>query len=783
MARRIAAALITLGLFHSGLVSALGLGELTLESYLNEPFKANVDLLNTGGLADHQIRIRLATPDDFERLGVERAYFLTDINFEIEIDDSGNGRILMSSESPVLEPYLDFIIEARWPSGRLLREYTVLVDPPVFDEGNSILVSAKDKAEQASADTASKKKSRNNSGDQVALKKSRLAEGEMPERDFGSNASAVPISGDKYMIHRDETLWSIAKRAMPDGTSVHQTMLDIQRLNPKAFLGGNINRIKAGYIIYLPTAGDLSSDNFAEALAEVRDQNQDWRDGVNSASNSSRSSLRISTETELEADSSTSVDGSADDAYTASAAGAGIDDNSATSEGNTDERMGALAQQVDTLERIVSLKDDQIAALQNALAEANAAAQATTIEQSELPMSEPAALELEQAADDALPLTGETVTAVDSPSEDDTTQLTTTPSPTPEKLPDPVAPAEPASTTPSPGTHNEPGFFSGWVLYLVGLLLVAVVVGGFLWQRRRDSSQEEEVPVSDDIYADIELEDESLEVDALPEVHTETEPEVAEAAEAESDTSEADEVPLSAATRDTGYGQRKNDQYAADMGAGDALAEADIYIAYGRYPQAVDLLKTAIGGEPDNANYKLKLLQVCADIGDQGEAMTQLAALKVLGDAGTVGQAEDYLRDIERKAAADATPVLSDNLGDELVDEFELPELDLIDDDEVLNLENDFGELEIEQSDSDSIEDDLDLSADFDEGAIELPVGDDEDMIFAADGDAMSTKLDLARAYLDMGDQDGARQIFEEVVAGGTEAQQEEARSLIERLD
>ncbi|MFT6051030.1 MAG: pilus assembly protein FimV [Halioglobus sp.] len=769
MARRIATGLVTLGLFYSSAVSSLGLGELTLESFLNEPFKANVDLLNTGGLADHQIRIRLATADDFERLGVDRAYFLTDIDFEIEIDEAGNGRILMSSEGPVLEPYLDFIIEARWPSGRLLREYTVLVDPPVFDEASSIIVSARNQADQASAATESKKKSRASNGDQLAVNKSRLADGAMPERDFGSDASAAPIAGDKYMIQRDETLWSIAKRAMPAGSSVHQTMLDIQRLNPKAFLGGNINRIKAGYIIYLPTAGDLSSDNFAEALAAVRDQNQDWRDGVNSTSNSSRSSLRISTESELDTDSSESRDSSADEASIASATGAGAGDNSAAREGNSSERVGALAQQIDTLERIVSLKDDQIAALQNALAEANAAAaQVGTADSSVDGMDEPATLEVEPAVDDMLPSSGESMSEVDSSLEEKVTE-------TPARA-ELAAPVPATASIPASDTDSQTGFFSGWLIYVIGLLLAVVAAGAFIWQRRRDASQEEDAPVSDDVYADIELEDESLELDTQPELKPESDVDV------EDEVAEVNDNRPVVASRDRGYGQRKNDQYAADMDAGDALAEADIYIAYGRYPQAVDLLKTAISGEPDNANYKLKLLQVSADVGNQGEAMTQLAALNALGDAGSIARAEDYLREIERKAVADATPVLNDDPGHELGDELELPELDMMDDDEILNLEDDFGELEIEPSDAESIEDELDLSADFDEQAIALPV-DDEDMVFAADGDAMSTKLDLARAYMDMGDQDGARQIFEEVVAGGTDTQREEARSLIESLD
>ena len=112
MGRKIAAIALSLGCLHTSSVMALGLGELELESFLNEPLKAQVDLLNTGGLHSDEIRIRLATSEDFERMGVDRAYFLTSIKFEVQVDDAGRGVIQITSQDPVLEPYLDFIIEA-----------------------------------------------------------------------------------------------------------------------------------------------------------------------------------------------------------------------------------------------------------------------------------------------------------------------------------------------------------------------------------------------------------------------------------------------------------------------------------------------------------------------------------------------------------------------------------------------------------------------------------------------------------------------------------------------
>ena len=137
----------------------------------------------------------------------------------------------------MLEPYLDFIIEARWPSGRLLREYTVLVDPPLFDQSTPVISASQRVEETEGIPAPAKKKGPDAStGTGVEVRKSDLAPGEMPQRGYNADASGSPRPGGRYMIRRDDTLWQIALAARPEGVSVHQTMLDIQRLNPKAFI-------------------------------------------------------------------------------------------------------------------------------------------------------------------------------------------------------------------------------------------------------------------------------------------------------------------------------------------------------------------------------------------------------------------------------------------------------------------------------------------------------------------------------------------------------------------
>lgn len=778
MARKIAAVVFSLGCVHASSLMALGLGELTLDSFLNEPLKASVDLLNTGGLHEDQIKIRLATSEDFKRMGIDRAYFLTSITFDVDMDDQGRPRIVLTSQEPVLEPYLDFIVEARWPSGRLLREYTVLVDPPVFDQGTQVISASERVAEVDGEPSPAKKKQEadQGTGTRVQVGKSDLAPGEMPRRNFNATTSDSPLPGSRYMIHRDDTLWEIAARAKPAGASVHQTMLDIQRLNPDAFINGNINRIKAGYIVYLPTEGDISSENLSAALAEVREQNQAWLESkATEPDYGSGPSLRISAEPEE--DSAEVAGGGVSTVPGAAASVAAMEDmEKAALEGaEMTQRLQAMEQQVETLQRIVSLKDDQIAALQTALAEGGSvdldaqemAADMTaeeSIEAVDALESESAAQEAEAYAEESFePETPEYVEEVAEGIE------------VAQESADAMAQEESAAQAPVPATDakaSQSGGIMSYLWYIVGAVVLAII--GFVFMRRRGEEDDDALGVAAaapavDVFADVELQDQPLEV--------ETEEEAAQAAAELAAELPADEAESLEEEGDAsrGYGQRKHDQYAADVEASDALAEADIYIAYGRHSQAIDLLKNAIANEPNNPEYRLKLLELYVDTGDQAAAMLQMSGLEEINDADSLARARDVLEGSGDSASSVSEPPRP------VLDELEVATPDLLGDIEE-SLEADFSGLEIEEPDvPGDIEEELDLSADFDDVELETESLDDE-LVVAAESNGMSTKLDLARAYLDMGDDDGARQILEEVAAEGSEELQAEARQLLERI-
>ncbi|MEZ5572374.1 MAG: FimV/HubP family polar landmark protein [Halioglobus sp.] len=768
MARKLAAVAFSLGCFHAGSLMALGLGDMKLESFLNEPLRASVDLLNMGGLHEDEVRIRLATSEDFDKLGLERAYFLTNITFEVVSDERGGARIVIRSEEPVLEPYLDFVVEARWPSGRLLREYTVLVDPPVFSQATPV-VSASERVQEVERSAAPAKKNEQvtASGTSVDVRESSLAPGAMPQRNYNATTDSVPTPGSRYMISRDQTLWEIASQAKPAGASVHQTMLEIQRLNPDAFINGNINRIKAGYIIYLPSADEINSVDLSTALAEVREQNSAWREGRDQERYaSSGPSLRISAEPEErvaavsdnQGVSSPSSPGAANESSTTSSTmSAAAAATTSGEDGDKQERLAALEQQLETLQRIVSLKDDQIAALQDALKDAGGnVEEGAAMQPSEL------STETLEAVEEVPGQTTDTVVAVASET------IAETPESTPLEEPEVATAPVPKAASPTVKTAPPTDSSEGWTSYLLyGLGALVLAIAAVIFARRRSAAEPEQTGSAvkaaprDDVFSDVQLRDPNIEL-----------------------VTPADEVPeaktVESKRNNRGYGEHKHDEYASDVDAADALAEADIYIAYGRHPQAVDLLNNALANEPGNPVYRLKLLEIYTELNNRVAATAQLRKIQELGDPDSISRAESLmegLRSDEEVEPAAEVEVPSKPAGggpgltpNPFSTNFDAGEA----------LEDDFSGLEIEGQDDAAVDDDLDLSGDFAAGHAENL--DDEELVIAADSNGLSTKLDLARAYLDMGDDDGARQILDEVVADGSEELKAEARALLDRI-
>lgn len=232
---------------YSGMAPALGLGEITLHSALNQPFEAEIELLEVGDLGAQDLRVGLASADVFNRSGVERFYFLNDLRFTPLLRGS-RSVIRVVSSRPVREPYLNFIVEVARPNGQLLREYTVLLDPPSSSAYTSV----------AAAPTAAP-----------------VTQASSPAATAASSLRAVTppsaAAGHRHQVARGDSLWLIAARLREQGSTLSQQALmeGILALNPNAFAGGDPSRLQAGADLLLPDAARTGVATSVAASAAV----------------------------------------------------------------------------------------------------------------------------------------------------------------------------------------------------------------------------------------------------------------------------------------------------------------------------------------------------------------------------------------------------------------------------------------------------------------------------------------------------------------------------------
>jgi len=266
MLRKLALSLAVSAALGVSQAHALGLGEIRVNSALNEPLDAEIKLTQVRDLSPLQIQPRLAAMDEYSQSGnVGQTRYLRDIQFQVLLTPDGDGRIRLSSSEPIQEPFLNFMVEVNWPSGRLVREYTLLLDPPVFDPTpvRRTLQPAQVQASSAESQPVAQ-------SEQVPV--------------AGRPASASNIrtrmdSETQVYVGNNDTLWEIASRHKPAGVSEHQMMLALLKKNPAVFPSGNINAMRAGMVMELPSADEVSQVSHREAVAEVARQMQMWREG------------------------------------------------------------------------------------------------------------------------------------------------------------------------------------------------------------------------------------------------------------------------------------------------------------------------------------------------------------------------------------------------------------------------------------------------------------------------------------------------------------------------
>ena len=244
LAAAVAAALCPLNAF------ALGLGEIEVKSALNQILNADIKLHSVaeGGLDG--VKVKLASPAAFSKAGIERPFSLTGLRFNPLKDAGGKPIIRISSKKPIREPFLNFLIEVDWSEGRLVREYTLLLDPPTTLKRRPPRIQpARIKEPPA------------------PVKRRAPAPRHIPAPVKRQAVPPAAIAAREVRVRRHDSLWGIAKRNQVSGTSIQEMMIAIYRANPDAF-NGNINNLNAGAILRMPTRRQIESISYAEARNE-----------------------------------------------------------------------------------------------------------------------------------------------------------------------------------------------------------------------------------------------------------------------------------------------------------------------------------------------------------------------------------------------------------------------------------------------------------------------------------------------------------------------------------
>jgi len=240
------------------LAHAAGLGRLTVQSSIGQPLSAEIDLVAVRGDEASGLNVRLASPDAYQQANLQYNAGMTGIKLSIERRANGQSFIKVAGNRPVNEPFVDLLIELSWSGGKLMREYTALLDPPGYGQQSA-----------AAAPVAP-----------PAVPESRPITAPVapaPVARSAAPAAAAPSAQEYGPIARGETLGKIAASLKPEGVSLEQMLVGLYRSNPDAFIRKNLNLVKSGRILRVPDAQELAAISPAEAMQEYRTQVADWR--------------------------------------------------------------------------------------------------------------------------------------------------------------------------------------------------------------------------------------------------------------------------------------------------------------------------------------------------------------------------------------------------------------------------------------------------------------------------------------------------------------------------
>lgn len=875
-ARKLLGAVIAATFFMPTSGFTLGLGEIEVNSALNQKLSADIELLSTTPEDSENIIVRLASRKDFTRAGLDRPYALNDLRFKAEIIN-GVPHIKVSSGSPIREPFLNFLVEVDWPNGHLLREYTVLLDPPVF-----MTQAASAPVQQARFD--SRPNARPNASGTIyatptaapvvrapvvvqpvasqpavrqpvrAVKQTQVqaappvirqpVQQQVIQQQVEAvwNPPAAPVASE-YRIKKGDTAWRLAEAMRPDqSVSMEQMMVAMLQHNPDSFIDGNINGLRRGYVLRVPDYEQITSVSKDSAKALVRNQAALWRQYQQTKTGGQLASA-------MEKSPSHSVDSRAasseavkkDDAHLAIVS-AGTGASTASSKDPTQmtaaelraelslarervetervekeglqKKLSQLKANAKKVDGMFSIEDDQLSDVQamnlpadGVQAETKLGETLTELKEAAETAADETTKEMQDAAQlavDGVEIAGSEMAVGSAENTDDALFVDETAAQNGENN---AAAEQIAADSTSEMTEPQPVTGSrSWIDQIMNNPVIAgaagagllLLLGLFGWMSKRGKSDADDVAVSG--FDDLENLAEEVAEEQAAESATDDEfdPDITTSLDA-SDDAAGEETSAETVTAEEENQETTNEDEPRD----DVIAEADVYLAYGIYQQAEELLVQAIADNPDRNDYRLKLAEVHyasknADAFVQtateikakaGEDSSIWKKVLVMGQdlcsdndmfqGSLIGgldldsvtpQAPEMDLDLGLDAVSDIDSSTEIEVIDEEVSELELPEMESLADveDDASKLETGelepVEELEFDLSDTGAIEE-LDDSVDGDEFSIdietsELDISDaaedsDTDIDFGLDEvaeEVATTENPVAEEVIGMGD-------------------------------
>ncbi len=546
--RNLTKSIVAMAILAPASAYSLGIGDIKLHSTLNQNLNAEIALLVSADENISEVNVRLASPDKFDEAGVPWTYFLSKIKFKLITTENGSSVIKLTSSEALREPFLDFLLEVSWAKGNLYREFTVLVDPPaaytqpiipVINIASPAFKQTEDKVDIEVIET------------------------------FRGNVDPIIQYGP---IRTADSLWKIAKQTNTySDVSIEQMMIAIYEANPKAFYKENVNALMADKTLTIPTREVILRLSKKEALSEFRRQNNIWNGRVtakvkNNQTNSEKQT--ISTQLELEAP----VEEEIKEAAIITESEPVINNTDEEFVVNSSDESMALLARLEKLEKsllmmqkMLTLKDEQLAVLQN---QENIKITAPLIDNTEKVKVE--------AAD-------KSVSSGKKPQVSEAK----------------IKVVEEKVVKPKPKLieEAESGFFSNLLTPILSIVAV-IILGllGLLWSRKRQFEKEIDTDTESMFATASEI--------SLPETTDDSLVSMMD------DSSSYDVGTIGESSFLSEFTPSDFDAFETDQNEVDPVSEADVYLAYGRYEQAEDIMRQALIDQPEKDECKLKLLEI-----------------------------------------------------------------------------------------------------------------------------------------------------------------------------